>query len=115
MRRAIVNKITAGAERVLGLKHQSDPKPEVTAEDLRVMGLPPTPTELLNEERAAYDRRVFEKLLIVQHILQTLPVVAKRRVTNNLVANKIRELLADIRVEQIPEKMLEWLNDLELL
>lgn len=116
MRRAFADKVNRGLEKCLRLKHpEREPKPEVTVDELKRMSLPPTPNELLNQEREEFDQKVLEKLLIVQHILQTLPVVAKRRVMNNLVANKIRELLQDIRVEQIPDKMLQWLNDLDLL
>lgn len=115
MRRALANKINSGMERVLGLRDYHEPKAEISIDELKRLSLPPTPMELLNNERQQYDQRVMEKLIIVQQILMTLPVKAKRRVMNNIVANKIREHLEGVRVEQIPERMLDWLNDLQIL
>lgn len=115
MRRALANKINSGMERVLGLRDYHEPRPEISIDELKRLSLPPTPMELLNNERKEYDQRVMEKLIIVQQILMTLPVRAKRRVMNNVVANKIREQLEGVRVEQIPERMLDWLNDLQIL
>lgn len=115
MRRAFANKVNRGLERVLGLRDYHEPKPEISVEELKRLSLPPTPNQLLRDEAPELDQRVLEKLLIVQQILQTLPVRAKRRVMNNIVAEKIREVLEGVRAEQIPEKMAEWLNDLEIL
>lgn len=114
MRRAFVNKLTSGAERLLRLKPEEKTS-ELSANDLQGMTLPPTPEELLAQENQVADSRVHEKLLIIQHILLTIPAGVKSSVAKSAVGMKIRELLADIRIEQIPEKMLQMLNDLDIV
>lgn len=110
MRRALVNKLTRGTERVLGLKPECVPS-ELPSD----MSLPPTPSELIREERDAYNQELRNKFIQIEHLLRMLPREIKRSLMNNPVANRIRELLVDVRVEQIPERLLEMLNDLELL
>lgn len=120
MRRALIGKINSGLHKILRVEQEGQEQPQVlNTQDMLGLQLPPTPQELamqeLAQETALYNERVREKLLQVQHILFILPRGIKRKMLDNAVANKIRELIADIRVEDIPAKMLEVLNDLELL
>lgn len=112
MRRAFVNKLTRRTERILGLKPENQAEPVIIDQEI---SLPPTPSELINEEREAYNQELRDKFIQIEHLLRVLPREIKRNFMNNPVANRIRELLADVRIEQIPERMLEILNDWELL
>lgn len=114
IRRAIVKKITRAAERVLRLEPEEENQKEEN-----VHNLPPTPEELLAleeaEQKEIYDARVKQKLIQLQHIIFSLPRGLKQRLTDNELCNRIRELTADIRVEDMPQKLLDALNDLDLL
>lgn len=74
--------------------------------------LPPTPEELLVLEAGNVQQ---QRLQVLRRVLFAIPSGVARRMLQHHTVLEIRELLRNVRLEDIPGELLEILNNLDFL
>lgn len=82
------------------------------APEEEVVNLPPTPEELLLIEAGNVQQ---QRLQVLRRVLFAIPSGVARRMLQHHTVLEIRELLRNVRLEDIPRELLDILNNLEFL
>lgn len=111
-RRRFINGVNSLLTRALNVNDQDDYSDHEVrqSEDIHYV---PTPQELLDQEREQYFR-VHRQIQELRRLVTIVPRGIRRRLMESETMNRIKEILDNTRLEDLPGDLLEVLNDLNI-